>query len=292
LDALPAWIEQDVEVQGRAQPHQRLQLVVDRDLQGASWVQADAQGRWRAVVSTADMVDPQVEHRVVAWAQGRASSPAAFRVRRAWQLRVDHEDPSGDDTGPQGAYVYPTDPSWGVHRQMDVRRVQVLSAGAALRIDLSMHALTTLWNPKHGFDHVVFTVFIELPGEPAGATVMPLQGGTLPEGMRWHRRLRVGGWSNALFDWQEASATHEGTPVGQGAHIRVDASTRTVSLVLSAAALGHPATLSGAKIYVTTWDYDAGYRALQAQPGAHTMGGRRSPQDPLVMDDTPILRVP
>ena len=121
---------------------------------------------------------------------------------------------------------------------------------------------------------------------------MPLQSGSLPEGMRWHRRLRVGGWSNALFGAQEASATHEGTPVGQGAHIRVDASTRTVSLVLSAAALGHPRTLSGAKIYVTTWDYDAGYRALEAQPGAHTMGGRRSPQDPLVMDDTPILRVP
>ena len=292
LDALPPWIEQDVEVQGRAKPHQRLQLVVDRDLQGASWVQADAQGRWRAVVSTADMVDPQVEHRVVAWAEGRASQAAVFRVRRAWQLQVDHEDPAGDDVGPQGGYVYPTDPSWGPHRQMDLRRVQVSTAGGALRLDLSMHALTTLWNPKHGFDHVVFTVFIELPGEPGGSTVMPLQSGSLPEGMRWHRRLRVGGWSNALFGAQEASATHEGTPVGQGAHIRVDASTRTVSLVLSAAALGHPRTLSGAKIYVTTWDYDAGYRALEAQPGAHTMGGRQSAQDPLVMDDMPILHLP
>ena len=105
LDALPPWIEQDVEVQGRAKPLQRLQLVVDRDLQGASWVQADAQGRWRAVVSTADMVDPQVEHRVVAWAEGRASQAAVFRVRRAWQLQVDHEDPAGDDTEIGRAHV-------------------------------------------------------------------------------------------------------------------------------------------------------------------------------------------
>ena len=40
---------------------------------------------------------------------------------------------------------------------------------------------------------------------------MPLQQATLPEGMRWHLRLRAGGWTGALFSaevtaWTEKAA--------------------------------------------------------------------------------------
>ena len=294
IDPAPAVVEDDFDLQGMAAPGQRLQLVVDGHLAQATSVEADAQGRWRARITTSAMVDPTLAHRVVAWAkeQQQASSAVTFRVRRTWTTAVDHEDPAGDDAGPAGHYVYPTDPSWGVHRQMDLRRVKVSTAGGAMRVNLTMHQLTTVWNPKHGFDHVVFTVFIELPQAQGGATVMPLQNGRLPEGMRWHRRLRVGGWSNALFGAEGASPTHEGTPLGQGAHLSVDPATHTVRLTLSAAALGGLGSLSGARVYVTTWDYDAGYRALEREAGPHTLGGRRSAQDPLVMDDTPVLRLP
>jgi hypothetical protein len=288
----------EFQVQGRAAPQERLQLVVDADLQGARSVQADAQGRWQARIPISDMVDPVLEHRVVVWNPDevhratRVSAASTFRVQRSWTTVVDHEDPQGDDAGPQGTYTYPTDPSWGTNRQMDLRRVKLSTAGGALRLDLSMQGLTTLWNPKNGFDHVAFTIFIELPGQEGGSTIMPLQGGTLPEGMRWHRRLRVGGWTNALFGPQGASALHEGTPLAQGAQISTDAASRTVSLVLKASALGSIPSLSGARVYVTTWDYDAGYRALERDAGPHTLGGRRSPQDRLVMDDTPVLRLP
>ena len=47
----------------------------------------------------------------------------------------------------------------------------------------------------------------------------------------------------------------------------------TLRLTLPASALGHPATLAGVKVYVTTWDYDGGYRALTPAGGAMVFGG-------------------
>jgi hypothetical protein len=174
---------------------------------------------------------------------------------------------------------------------MDLRGVKVLGAGGALRLELQMARTTQLWNPANGFDHVAFTVFIELPGQAGGAELMPLQDGPLPAGLRWHRRLRVGGWSNALFSVEGASATHEGTPVATGAAVEVDAARHTVRLTLPAAALGGLASLSGARLWVTTWDYDAGYRALGPEPQPHAFGGGAAGA-PKVMDSSAVIRLP
>jgi hypothetical protein len=270
----------------------RLQLVIDGDLAGARDIAPEPDGRWQVEVDTSTMVDPAMRHRAVVWTPGAPAVGVDFRVERAWALREDLEDPAGDDHGPRGGpgtYRYPTDPSWGANRQMDLRRVRVSTAGGALRLDLTMHALTTVWNPQHGFDHVAFTLFIELPGQPGGSALMPLQQGRLPEGMRWHRRLRVHGWTNALFSAEGASANAEGNPIGPAASIAVGRATRTVSLTLPAASLGRLKTLDGARLYVTTWDYDGGYRALARDPAPFTMGGGDPERDPLVMDDTPVI---
>ena len=154
-----------------------------------------------------------------------------------------------------------------------------------------MHRLSATWNPANGFDHVAFTIFIELPGREGGATVMPLQDASLPAGMRWHLRLRAGGWSNALFAADGASASAEGRPVTPGASIRVDAATQTVSFTLPAAALGQNASLSGAKVYVMTRDCDGGYRALGAAPQPFAMGGGE-PGWPKVMDASAVIVLP
>jgi hypothetical protein len=270
----------------------RLKLVLDGDLSSARDITPGPDGRWQAQVDTSTMVDPAVRHRAVVWAPGVPAVGVDFRVERAWTLRADLEDPAGDDQGPRGGpgtYRYPTDPSWGALRQMDLRGVRVSTAGGALRLDLTMHDITTVWNPQNGFDHVAFTVFIELPGQAGGSELMPLQKGLLPEGMRWHRRLRVHGWTNALFSAEGASATAEGTPVGPAANIVVDHAARTVSLTLPAASFGRLASLDGARVYVTTWDYDGGYRALAREPAPFVMGGGDPERDPLVMDDTPVI---
>ncbi len=297
----------DFWVSGSAPADSELRLVVDGDLARAQWLRADAAGRWRARVSTDAMVNPEVPHSLVAWAGGQAASDVLpFWVLREWKLLADVEDPAGDDVGPTGRYVYPSDPSWGERRQMDLRRVKVFSAAGALRLDLGMRSLTSTWNPSNGFDHVAFTVFIELPDamsggksgakgeEAAGANVMPLQNASLPAGMRWHVRLRVGGWSNAAFAADGASATSEGRPLSPAATLKVDATTQTVSLVLPASLLsvvGRLPVLSGAKVYVTTWDYDAGYRALSPQAQPFAMGGGAA-DGAKVMDDSVVIVLP
>jgi hypothetical protein len=154
-----------------------------------------------------------------------------------------------------------------------------------------MASITSGWSPVNGFDHVAFTVYIELPGQAGGATVMPLQNATLPAGMRWHRRLRVGGWSSALFAPEGATATQEGTTVRPAASVQVHREQRVVRLTLPASALGRLPSLSGAKVYVTTWDYDGGYRALGPQAEAYALGGAPA-EAAKVMDDSAIIVLP
>ena len=155
-----------------------------------------------------------------------------------------------------------------------------------------MGSLTSVWAPANGFDHVVFTVFVELPGRGDGAAVMPDQNATLPEGMRWHLRLRAHGWGNALFGPAGAGAASDGTPITPAASITADAKRRSVSFTIASAALGDPATLSGARVYVTTWDYDSGYRSLAREPAVFTFGGGDSARDAKVMDASAVIRLP
>ena len=212
-----------------------------------------------------------------------------------WQTLLDRADPAGDDHGPQGRYRYPTDRSYDGIRPADIRRVQVHtrqdSAGPALKVTLTLADISTVWSPRHGFDHVAFTLFLELPGQPGGSRVMPLQNGELPQDMRWHRRLRSHGWSLALFEPTGSGPESEGTAVVRGVKVATDAAARTVTFTLSAAALGRPASLSGARLWINTWDWDARYRALEPEPKAFSFGGGRA-DEPLVMDATDVLVLP
>ncbi len=294
LEPLPsARVADDFMVGGTARGVPALRLVVDGDLAGAQRVVPGPDGRWRATVDTSRMVDPAVRHAVTAWSDDPAAGSASvgFQVSRPWTVVADVADPAGDDHGPAGRYAYPSHASWGSNRQMDLRGVKVSTAGGALRLDLKMNKVTTSWNPSNGFDHVAFTVFLELPGQGGGISVMPLQNANLPPGMRWHLRLRINGWSNVLFGADGASAQHEGTPLSPAASVSVDRSSDTVSLLLPAAALGKPRSLAGVKVYVTTWDYDGGYRALEPAPAPYAISGAAA-DGAKVMDSSEVIVLP
>ncbi len=278
----------DFAVRGRAQPNAALQLIVNGDLRAAAPLNADAKGQFTANVSTLDMSDATILHRaVVRDADGAATSqPIEFRVNRAWRTLANVADPAGDDRGRGGEISYPTDASYRA-RQMDLRNVTIAENGGALRIAATMPTISTLWKPANGFDHVAFTIFIELPNEAGGARVMPQQQGELPGDMRWHRRLRVHGWSNALTSPTGADEKNEGTNVTPGARVDVEMKTNRVTFTLPAAALGNRASLAGAKVYVTTWDYDNGYRPLLDKAEPYAMGGPKGAA--LVMDDSGII---
>lgn len=294
IDPPSAVVSDDFDASGAAPPGRPWRLVLDGDIEAAQPLSLATDGRWRARIDTAAFTNPAVPHELALW-DGAAMTalPRRFRVERPWRLLADVEDPAGDDHGPRAdaRYRYPDDPGWGANRQMDLRRVRVAGAGGALKLDISSARLTRSWNPSNGFDHVLFTVFIELPGEPGGATAMPLQNAELPDGMRWHRRLRVGGWSNALFSSAGADAVNEGRPLTPAAELAVDADSHTLTLTLSAAALGQRRSLSGARIFVTTWDYDGGYRRLSPEGGAWAIGGGAE-NDPKVMDASAVIVLP
>jgi len=298
----------DFDVTGRAPAGRSVRVVVDGDITRAATATADATGRFAARIDTRRMTEPGQPHRVVAWlpdstrpddaAQAGITSEAhRFTATLPWRVLAEVTDPQGDDLGPRGSYQYPTHSSFA-RGQMDLRAVRVLGAGGALRIEVDTQALSSVWGPPNGFDHVAFTLFVELPGRTGqgegadGARVMPGQNAELPDGMRWHLRLRAHGWSNALFGPAGATASADGTALTPGAMVSVDADARRIRFTLPSAALGDPASLSGARVFITTWDYDGGYRALAAEPAPFTMGGGDAARDPKVMDAVGPIRLP
>lgn len=289
LDDLPSEPIQEptLIVRGQAEPGEEIKLVLDGNLGDAKSAQADAAGRWQVKVSTAAFVDETITHRVTAYSvrTGEASPVETFKVRPTWSLRNEVADPAGDDTGPAGAaYVYPTDPSFAPPT-MDLRGVRASTAGGALKLEIDVGAISQVWGPQNGFDHLSLTGFIQLPGQSEqGARVMPNQRGDLPEGMSWHYRFRAHGWTNALFSHVGASAAQEGTKSGPAPSISVDKDANRITLIFPSSSFADQADLTGAKLYLTTWDYDAAYRSLEPTAGAYIFGGAKSSSDPKIMD--------
>jgi len=286
LDALPdVPVDADLQVRGSAAPGASVQVVVDGDLSRALKVQAGADGMWQAQLRGDGWVDPALQHRVVAWDEGQqlASMPETFTARRQWHECAALQDASGDDAGPAGHYRYPADPGWTRARPADLRELKASCSGGSLRLELGMPSLDSTWNAPNGFDHVVFTLYIGLPGRP-GATLMPLQNAALPDGLHWNYRLRIGGWSNALTRAEGADASNEGEAVTPGAQLRVDKVAKRLTIIVPANALDDPPDLAGATVHVTTWDYDGGYRPLTAEGGSSQFAGGDGRHEPLWMD--------
>jgi glycosidase len=277
---------------GSAERTKDVRVVVDGDIAAAQPVQLDANGDWRMRIDLRALHD-RVSHRVVAWspATGAVSAARTFDIVHDRQHLATVDDPEGDDAGPRGSYQYPADDGWRAHRQMDLRQVRVERVGSALRIAIKMREITNGWNPPNGFDHVAFTLLIDLPGDDGGSAVLPMQNASLPDGMRWNYRLRAHGWSNAGFSAVGANASSDGTPVTPAADIEVDADANEVAFTIPAATLGNPTTFSGTRIYVATWDYDDRFRALRPEADKHALGGGDGTRDPLVMDSA-YLEVP
>jgi glycosidase len=292
IDAIAerVWRE-DVAISGRAVAGSEIEIVVDGELGRAQRVAVDAAGRWQATIATSAMVDPEIVHKVVAWSAQQGASPRReFRAARDWVLRAEIDDPTGDDHGRDGRYRYPDEPGYARLRPQDLRRVRVFSAGGALRVEVEMAALSTQWHPANGFDHVAFTLFLQRPGRSDGARVMPLQQAELPGGMRWHDRLRAHGWSNAWFASVGADQAGEGRVQMPGASISVLPERRLVRFDWPAAAFADVDDWRGGRLYLNTWDYDNGYRAIAAEPQGMVYGGGNA-DSPRVMDETAVIEL-
>lgn len=201
------------------------------------------------------------------------------------RVQITAPDPAGDDHGPSGEYELPTDTTFG--EQMDLRRVSAVPVGSNLVVELDMAEITTVWGPPNGFDHVLFHVFIDLPGTGEGTTVLPGINATAPSGFAWDYLGFHEGWNNRLYSNEGAGADSYGTVVTPTPEIAADEEAGTVTVTYGAQALGNPENLDEAAVYVTTWDWDgpqADYRGLVAAPTQWNFGGGDDETDPLIMD--------
>jgi hypothetical protein len=109
--------------------------------------------------------------------------------------------------------------------------------------------------------------------------------------MRWHLRLRAHGWSNALFGPEGADTRADGRSITPAAEISTDTATRTVRFTIPSEALGDPASLSGARIFVSTWDWDGTWRPLAREAGSFIVGGG-DPNAPKLWSASPVITLP
>ncbi len=161
MDPLPSGpLHGDLEVQGRATPLSKVEVVVDGDISRSQTVLAGSDGRWIARLRSDAWVDPTVEHRVVAWTgpEMAISDPQHFTVERDWHRAGTVEDPAGDDKGPDGMYRYPNDPGWMAARPGDLRKVEGFTSGGSLKLQVELASLGSMWNAPNGFDHVALTI--------------------------------------------------------------------------------------------------------------------------------------
>ena len=286
LDALgDATVSEQLSIAGRARAGGELQLVLDGEVGRGTRVQVDADGRFAVDIDVRGLADPGLSHRLqlIDTATGLASDSARFRVQPRWTVLNESDDPVGDDRGPEGRYRYPTDPGWGERGLLDLTHARAEASGGSLRLSLRLRALSRDWNPANGFDRMALSLHLALPDADEGARALPLLNAEMPEGLRWQRRLRLHGWSNALFSHEGADAKREGTAVGAAA-LAVDHAEKTLTITLPARLLGEPESLRGAALHISTWDYDGGYRALTPEGGAMRFGGGDGASDPLWMD--------
>ncbi|MFY8061416.1 MAG: hypothetical protein ACOVMK_07740, partial [Arenimonas sp.] len=93
------------------------------------------------------------------------------------------------------------------------------------------------------------------------------------------------------FSADGADAASEGQVSSPGAQVVADAGARTLTITIPAKALGNPASLSGIKLYLNTWDYDGSYRGLSPEGGGMLFGGDRA-DGTKVLDETKVLVLP
>ncbi len=284
----------NITLQGDSTGLKVLRLVIDGNVSRAAKFTTDSQGRWSVLLPVETLGNGSHSLAIYGKDEERniiLSGVYSFKVDIPFVLKAEQDDPVGDDTGPGGKYLYASHESF--QHQMDIEKVKVYQAGNNLKISVRMaQPISTVWNPKYGFDHVSLAVYIDLPGRK-GSIVMPFQNSDLPAGMEWDYLCFATGWISALYEQTSAAARNWGSPASPAPSLIVDKDNQTISILVYGAGLSNPPSLSGVRIYIATWDYDgleSSYRLLQPAPQAYIMGGGNE-TDALIMDDTGIITI-
>jgi len=291
----PDTLRRDFSLKGRIVGEvKNIQIVVDGKLDRSfpAVVKGDT---WIANLPISRFPFGNTQHSITAYSGEAVVSSKAIEIITSLPIQgtvVQFDDPGGDDYGSTGSYKIPSDVTFG--KQMDIEHVELRSFGGNLLVQLRMGEISTYWAPPNKFDHVGLQVFIDMP-EQEGKSVLPRLNANAPDGFFWDFMSYSSGWVNIFFSAKGATEQNNGTLVTPAPEIRVDAEARTITLMYSPDALGNPETLSGARVYITTWDgagSEGFHRALTPEGAAFEFGGGDGSKDPLILDDTMILEIP
>ncbi|MDX1417567.1 MAG: glucodextranase DOMON-like domain-containing protein, partial [Candidatus Promineifilaceae bacterium] len=287
----------DISITGTvSEPNAPVKIITDGNLGNAIDTTAGEDGQYTVAVPISLFPPGQTRHNVVAYAPGLqvASAPQEFVTEvSSTEARITVYDLVGDDVGPLHTYELPTD--FTFREQMDILSATASAYGTNLLVEVQMAEISTSWNPRNGFDHVLFHVFIDLPGVD-GLVELPRINANAPEEFQWNLQSFSEGWGNRLYSTDDASAAAWGQAVTPAQIVNVDHATDSVQFLFLSDALGNPQTLEGAKVYITAWDWngvDATYRPLRPIAGPWAFGGGdQEAGDPLIIDDTAVLQIP
>ena len=275
-----------------SEPGTLIKVIVNGDLSRAIEVTADEEGNWSTEIRLSEFAPGVTANTVAAYAPSLTAASDTFNFSTevtTSSSRVTTYDRTGDDVGPFDSYTLPTDETFG--DQMDIRRLIASAFGTNLQLEVEMGEVTDVWDPANGFDHVLFHIYIDLPGQE-GLTILPRINAQTPEGFDWDYLGFMEGWSNRLYYAKDASEEEYGTVVTPAPQVSVNIPENTISFLFTSEALGNPETLDGAKIYIATWDWngpDAEYRFLRPGGGQWGFGGGDWSVDPLIIDDTEVI---
>lgn len=211
-----------------------------------------------------------------------------IEIKREREVEVKYEDKTGDDFGRNGKYIYPLEKSF--KGCMDIKGVIVYREGKDKIVEIEMaNFLVKNWNPKNGFDHVSFNVYI---GDESGngAEIMPMQNGKLPDGIKWNYMVFVTGWENRIYNSRGADEQNFGTVESVSPKIELNYEKNSIALKLPSYIFGDK---NKYKIYITTWDYDGlenSYRKIENEPKEYIFGGGNK-ESLLLMDETEVIEV-
>jgi len=288
-------------------PNTRLQVVLDANLPRALPVTVTQDGHWNVTLPVSTFPTGSFQHDLAFWApDARVATPQArFTTDVVFTGETfTFSDPTGDDRGPDSTYTYPTDATFG--HQMDIAGVKLEVGATTMNLNLTMADISSVWNPRNGFDHVYFNIFFAVPGQTGAATVMPKLSAQVPQGFSWTFNQFSGGFDNVMYTSEGASATAYGE-TAVAPTVKVDAPNKTITFTYDRNDFG-VADWSGVKIYIATWDFDgigAIFRPLTESGGQWRMGGGGPPftpdptdptvkysNDPKIMDDLPVITIP
>lgn len=211
-----------------------------------------------------------------------------IEIKRDRELESVYVDKIGDDFGRDCKYSYPLEKSF--KGCMDIKGVKIYREGKDKIVEIeTANPIVKNWNPKNGFDHVSFNIYISTD-EERGSSVMPLQNGKLKDGMSWNYMAFITGWENRIYSSRGADEKNWGTIEAVSSKIEVNYEKNSIELKLPSYIFDDKKRY---KIYITTWDYDGlenSYRKIENEPKEYIFGGGDK-ESVLVMDESDVIEV-